>query len=225
MADFLLGSQPLIRGNLDLCRIGAATAEVFLATTSSSPSRGDTLTLSMRGTSRLMTVVDVGGDYLQIKCRLVAGRGHLDEPLLEPRDYRGYGAAEIAQDAIGDAGEVAGDWSLLDVYCANWTRSQMPLRQCLGRISRLVQDPLVTWRVQDDGAIALVKDDFSVVTETETDFAQLGAWGQERLLLLGMTDTRVVPGRSVSAFGQIRNVDRCLYEFTSDTFTSWVWYL
>jgi len=225
LADFLLSDRPLIRGNLDIPRIGAATAEVFLSSTTSPPSKGDTLQLVMKDTSRLMTVVDVGGDYLQIKCRLVAGRGHLDEPLLEPRDYRGYGAAEIAQDAIGDAGEVAGDWSLLDVYCANWTRSQMPLRQCLGRIGRLVQDPLVTWRVQDDGAIALVRDDFSVVVGAPPDFAQLGAWGQERLLLLGMTDTRVVPGRSVQAFGQVRNVDRTLYMWDSDTFNAYVWYL
>ncbi len=224
MADFLLGSQSLVKGNLDLCRLGAATAEVFLSTTTP-PSKGDTFVLSTRGTDRLMTVVDVGGDYLQVKCRLVAGRGHLDAPLLDPRDYRGYQASQIAQDAIGDAGEVAGDWSLLDVYCANWTRSQGPLRQCLGRLSRLVQDPLVTWRVQDDGAIALVRDDFAIVTETDRDFAQLGAWGQERLLYLGMTDTRVVPGRSVLAFGQVRNVDRVLYTWDSDTFNAYVWYL
>lgn len=224
MADFLLGTQPLIRGNLDLCRVGAATAEVLMATTTP-PSRGDTLQLTMKGLSRLMTVVDVSGDYLQVKCRLVAGRGHLDAPILDPRDYRGYQAAQIAQDAIGDAEEVAGDWSLLQVYCPHWTRFQGPLRQCLERMCRLVQDPTVAWRVLDDGTVSLVQDDFATIVETDRDFAQLGAWGQERLLLLGMTDTRVVPGRSVLAFGQVRNVDRVLYTWDSDTFNAMVWYL
>lgn len=223
MADFLLGNDAIVKGNLDLCRIGAATAEVYLATTTP-PSRGDVLTLTMKGTSRLMTVVDVGGDYLQVKCRLVAGRGHLDSPILDPRDYRGYQAAQIAQDAIGDAGEVAGDWSLIDTYCGHWTRSQGPLRTCLQRLVRLVREPGVAWRVLENGSVALVRDD-DVVIETDSDFAQLGAWGQERLLLLGVTDSRVVPGRSVVAFGQIRNVDRCLYQFDSDTFTAMVWYL
>lgn len=223
MADFFLGDVILLKGNLDVPRIGAATAEVYLDATAA-PSRGDTLTLSMKGTSRLMTVVDVGGDYLQVKCRLVAGRGHLDSPILDPRDYRGYQAAQIAQDAIGDAGEVAGDWSLLDVYCGHWTRSQGPLRGCLQRLCRLIQDPAVAWRVAEDGTVGLQTDEYDDVVETSDDFAQLGSWGQERLLLLGVTDARIVPGRSVLAFGQVRNVDRCLYTWDSDTFGAMVWY-
>lgn len=224
MSDFLLGTSALIKGNLDLCRVGASTAEVYLATTTP-PTKGDTLQLTMKGTSRLMTVVDVSGDYLQVKCRLVAGRGHLDTPILDPRDYRGYQAAQIAQDAIGDAGEVAGDWSLIDTYCGHWTRSQGPLRTCLQRLCRLVREPGVAWRVLEDGSIALVRDEYDVVVETDNDFAQLVAWGQERLLLLGMTDTRVVPGRSVMAFGEVRNVDRALYTWDSDTFNAMIWYL
>lgn len=224
MADFLLGDAVLLKGNLDVPRVGAATAEVFLSTTTP-PSRGDTLTLSMKGTTRLMTVLDVAADYLQVKCRLVAGRGHLDTPVLEPRDYRGYQAAQIAQDAIGDAGEVAGDWTLLDVYCGHWTRAQGPLRACLQRVVRLVEDPAVAWRVAEDGTVGLQQDEFDDVVETSDDFAQLGSWGQERMLLLGMTDARVVPGRSVEAFGQVRNVDRVLYTWDSDAFNALVWYI
>lgn len=224
MADFLLGDSALVKGNLDLCRIGASTAEVYLATTTP-PRRGDILMLTMKDTSRLMTVVDVGGDYLQVKCRLVAGRGKLDAPILDPRDYRGYQAAQIAQDAIGDAGEVAGDWTLLDTYCGHWTRSQGPLRACLQRLVRLVREPGVVWRVLEDGSVALVRDEYDDVVETDLDFAQLGSWGQERMLLLGMIDTRVVPGRSIAAFGQVRNIDRILYQFDSETFIANAWYL
>ena len=227
MADFLLGDVPLLSGNVDFPLIGAWTAEVLLSTTTSPPI-GTVTTLSMRGTSRLCTVVAAGGDYLQVKCRLVAGRGALDA-LLDPRDYRGYQAAQIAVDAIKDAGEVPGAWDALATYCPHWLRPQGPLRACLQRLVRLTNDPALHWRVGDDGVVSLVRDDYSVVidagsgTGSEAGFAQLASWGQERLLLFSLTDTTLQPGRSVSAFGQTRPIDRCLYTWSADTFECMTW--
>lgn len=193
----------------------------MLATTSP-PSRGDVLDLTIAGKSRLGTVVDVGGDYLQVKCRVVAGRGKLDA-VVEPRDYRGYQASAIAQDALRDAGEVPGAWTLLPTYCANWQRVQGPCRGVLRRLVRLV-DSDARWRVLDDGTVDLVLDDFAVVA-TDADFQQLGSWGQERLLLLGLDSTIVVPGKSIVAFDVERQVDRVEYRWESDSFMASVWYL
>jgi hypothetical protein len=62
-----------------------------------------------------------------------------------------------------------------------------------------------------------------LVTPNE-DTVQLGSWGQERLLLFGVTDTSIQPGKSVVAFDQTRALDRVLYEFDPDMFQCWAWY-
>lgn len=224
MADFFLGDTPLLSGNVDFPLIGAWTAEVLLSTTTSPPI-GTVTTLTMRGTSRLCTVVEAGGDYLQVKARLVAGRGALDA-VLDPRDYRGYQAAQIAVDAIKDAGEVPGAWDALATYCPHWLRSQGPLRACLQRLVRLTNDPALHWRVGDGGAVSLLRDDYSVVVDTTpaAGFAQMASWGQERLLLFSLTDTTIQPGRSVSAFGATRAVDRALYTWDADSFECRAWW-
>lgn len=221
MADVLLGRDASTQGNLCLARNGTWTAELMLATTSP-PSRGDVLDLTIAGKSRLGTVVDVGGDYLQVKCRVVAGHGKLDA-VVPPRDYRGYQASAIVQDTLRDAGEVPGAWTLLPAYCANWQRVQGPCREALRRLVRLV-DSDARWRVLDDGTVDLVEDDFAVVA-TDGDFQPLGSWGQERLLLLGLDDTVVVPGKSIVAFDVERQVDRVEYRWESDSFMASVWYL
>lgn len=224
MPDFFLGDTPLLSGNVDFPLIGAWTGEVLLSSTTSPPI-GTVTTLTMRGTSRLCTVVDAGGDYLQVKARLVAGRGGLDATL-DPRDYRGYQAAQIAQDAIKDAGEVPGVWDALATYCPHWLRPQGPLRACLQRLVRLTNDPQLHWRVGDDGVVSLLRDDYSVVVDAtnQAGFAQLASWGQERLLLLSLTDTSIQPGRSVNAFGQTRPIDRALYTWDADAFQCMAWW-
>lgn len=221
MADVLLGNVPSTQGNLCLARNGAWQAEIMLNATDA-PAVGTTTTLTISGLSRLCTVVDAGGDYLQVKCRLVAGRGKLDA-VVEPRDYRGFTASAIAQDALRDAGEVPGAWTLLPTYCANWQRVQGPCRGTLRRLARLV-DSDARWRVLDDGTVDLVLDDFAVVAE-DGDFQQLGSWGQERLLLLGVNDTTIVPGKSIVAFDTERQVDRIEYRWESNSFMASVWYL
>lgn len=221
MADFFLGRLPIVKGNVNFPLIGTWTAEVLLSGTDAPPV-GTQTTLSMWGTVRRCAVVSSSADYLQVKCRLVAGAGKLDAEL-EPRDYRNYAASTIAQDALKDAGEGVGDWSALTTVCPHWSRSQGPLRETLHRIVRLTNDPDLHWRVGDDGLVSLVRDLYTLVTPNE-DTVQLGSWGQERLLLFGVTDTSIQPGKSVVAFDQTRALDRALYEFDPDMFQCWAWY-
>lgn len=219
MADHLLNDVPLISGNLDLPWQGAWTADVLLAGTVA-PAVGSAAALFTAGTSRECTVVASSSDFLQCKVRLVAGKGKLYTEI-PARDYRGYTAAQIAQDALQDAGEVAGDLSLLTAFCANWTRSQGPCVGALRRLVRLAAGEL-RWLVRDDGAVDVV--DGATATSTLTDFDTLGSWGAERLLLLGMNDSTVVPGVAVAAFGAVRFVERVLYEWTPESFTAKCWY-
>lgn len=221
MADVFLGDSPVVSGNLDLCLNGAWTSECFLAGTTAPP-KGTTLNLTIRERSRLCTVVDVGADYLQVKCRLVAGRGKLDA-VIEARDYRGYQAAAIAQDTLQDAGEVPGSWDPLQVYCGHWQRPEGPCRDSLRRLLRLVDGESTAWRVLDDGTVDLVVDDYAVVATPKT-IAPLGSWGQERLLLLGVENSDIVPGKSVSCFGQDFRVNRSLFTWDSDNFNCRVWW-
>lgn len=228
MADHFLGNIPVLRGNLDLCRAGAWTAEVVLQT-DTAPDEGTTTTLSIAGTSRLCTVMSTSSDYLQVKCRLVAGRGKLGAEI-EARDYRGYQAAQIAQDALQDAGETSGTWDALNAYCPHWTRRQGPCRDTMWRLLRLLGrgNAAATsprWRVLDDGTVDTVVDDFAVVAEELRNFEAMASWGQERLLLLGVEDTIVVPGKSVVAFGASRQLDRVIYVMEPESFTAYCWYL
>ena len=229
MADHLFGSSPIVSGNLELPRIGAWTAEVYFSITDA-PDVGTTADLLIAGTSRSGTVVDIAADYLQVKARIVAGAGKLDT-VLEARDYRGFQAAQIAQDALRDAGEQTGTWSALDIYCAHWTRSQGPCRESLRRVTRLLGRgevanadtmALTTWRFGDDGVADTVVDTFAL---NNAAFEHLASWGQERLLFLGMYDSNVRPGQSVQAWDTVRKLDRCLYEFGPNRFTMTAWYL
>ena len=229
MADHLFGSSPIVSGNLELPRIGAWTAEVYFSITDA-PDVGTTADLLIAGTSRSGTVVDIAADYLQVKARIVAGAGKLDT-VLEARDYRGFQAAQIAQDALRDAGEQTGTWSALDIYCAHWTRSQGPCRESLRRVTRLLgrgevanadATALTTWRFGDDGVADTVVDTFAL---NNAAFEHLASWGQERLLFLGMYDSNVRPGQSVQAWDTVRKLDRCLYEFGPNRFTMTAWYL
>lgn len=235
MADFTLGGVPILSGNVNLPRIGAWTMDAYLQTTIA-PLRGTTTTLALKDRLMLGTVVASSADYLQVKCRVVGGRGKLNN-ILSPRDYRGYQASEIAQDALRDAGEVPGQWSALDVYCAHWTRSQGPCRGTLRRLARLWQNDDVVvgedeviaagatvppvWRVLDDGTVDSVVDDFST---TASQYVPLESWGQDRLVQLSVDDALLSPGRSVVAFGATRRLDRVVYGLEPRSFQALCWY-
>lgn len=229
MADHHFGQYSIVRGNLELPRTGAWTAEVYFSA-ASAPSSGATANLQIGTVNRKGTVVDIAADYLQVKARIVAGAGKLDT-VLDARDYRGYQAAKIAQDALRDAGEQAGTWSALDIYCAHWTRSQGPCRESLRRVTRLLgrgevagadSTLLTTWRFGDDGVADTVVDTFAA---SGAAFEQLSSWGQERLVFLGVYDSSIRPGQSIVAWDVVRKLDRVLYEFGPTRFTMTGWYL
>jgi len=71
--------------------------------------------------------------------------------------------------------------------------------------------------------VSLVRDLYTLATPNE-ETADLGSWGAERLLLFGVTDTSIQPGKSVRAFDQTRAIDRCLYEWDADKFQCLAWY-
>jgi hypothetical protein len=229
MADHHFGQYSIVSGNLELPRTGAWTAEVFFSA-ASAPSKGSTADLQIGTVNRKGTVVDIAADYLQVKARIVAGAGKLDT-VLDARDYRGYQAAKIAQDALRDAGEQTGTWGALDIYCAHWTRSQGPCRESLRRVTRLLgrgevaeaaATSLTTWRFGDDGVADTVVDTFAA---SGAAFEQLSSWGQERLVFLGVYDSSIRPGQSIVAWDVVRKLDRVLYEFGPTRFTMTGWYL
>lgn len=229
MADHHFGQYGIVSGNLELPRTGAWTAEVFFSA-ASAPSKGSTADLQIGTINRRGTVVDIAADYLQVKARIVAGAGKLDT-VLEARDYRGFQAAQIAQDALRDAGEQTGTWSALDIYCAHWTRSQGPCRESLRRVTRLLgrgevanadATALTTWRFSDDGVADTVIDTFAL---NSAAMEHLSSWGQERLVFLGVYDSSIRPGQSIVAWDAVRKLDRVLYEFGPTRFTLTGWYL
>ena len=229
MADHSFAGLGVVSGNLEIPRMGAWTAEVFFSTTDV-PAKGTTADLIIGGVPRWGTVVDIAADYLQVKARIVAGAGKLDT-VLDARDYRGYQAAKIAQDALRDAGEQTGTWGALDIYCAHWTRSQGPCRESLRRVTRLLgrgevvssdATSLTTWRFGDDGVADTVVDTFAA---NGAAFEQLSSWGQERLVFLGVYDSSIRPGQSIVAWDVVRKLDRVLYEFGPTRFTMTGWYL
>jgi hypothetical protein len=229
MADHHFGQYGIVSGNLELPRTGAWTAEVFFSA-ASAPSKGSTADLQIGTVNRKGTVVDIAADYLQVKARIVAGAGKLDT-VLDARDYRGYQAAKIAQDALRDAGEQTGTWGALDIYCAHWTRSQGPCRESLRRITRLLGrgevvsadvTSLTTWRFGDDGVADTVVDTFAL---NSAAMEHMSSWGQERLVYLGVYDSSIRPGQSIIAWDTVRKLDRVLYEFGPTRFTLSGWYL
>ena len=229
MADHFFGASPIVSGNLELPRTGAWTAEVYFSITDA-PSLGTRSDLLIAGTSRSGTVVSIAQDYLQVKARIVAGAGKMDT-ILDARDYRGFQAAQIAQDALRDAGEQTGTWGALDIYCPHWTRSQGPCRESLRRVTRLLGKgevvsadaaSLTTWRFDDTGKADAVVDTF---TASSAAYEQLTSWGQERLVMLGVYDSSIRPGQSVIAWDAARKLDRVLYEFGPNRFTMLGWYL
>ena len=219
MADHFLGDVPILSGNLVLPQIGAWTADVLLEG-SIAPTVGTTTTLTIKGVNRRGTVTHTSADYLQVKCRVVAGAGKLDV-VVDPRNYRGVTASSIAQDALRDAGETPGSWSSLTTYCVQWQRAQGPCRAQLRRLSRLLGADTY-WRVKDDGTVDTVVDTYAPTTAPTT---ALGSWGQERLLLLGVLDSTIVPGVSVTAFGTSRRIEKVQYDFEAELFTAKCWYL
>lgn len=235
MADFTLGGVPILSGNVNLPRIGAWTMDAYIQTTIAPP-YGTTTTLALKDRLMLGTVVASSADYLQVKCRVVGGRGKLNS-VLSARDYRGYQASEIAQDALRDAGETPGQWTALDTYCAHWTRSQGPCRETIRRLVRLWQggevvvgeDEVVgadatvppVWRVLDDGTVDSVVDDFS---STDSKYVELESWGQDRLVQLSVEDALLSPGRSVVAFGVTRRIDRIVFRLEPRSFQALCWY-
>lgn len=219
MADHFLGDVPILSGNLLLPSIGAWTADVLLQGTVA-PTVGAQTTLRIRGVDRVGTVTHTSADYLQVKARVVAGAGKLDV-VVSPRNYRGRIAAEIAQDVLRDAGESPGSWSSLTAYCTQWQRAEGPCRESLRRLSRLLPVAAV-WRVLDDGTVDTVVDAYNVSTATTV---ALGSWAPERLLLLGVTESTIVPGVSVSAFGATRRIEKVQYDFEAEQFTALCWYL
>jgi hypothetical protein len=229
MADHHFGQYGIVSGNLELPRTGAWTAEVFFSA-ASAPSRGSTADLQIGTVNRKGTVVSIAQDYLQVKARIVAGAGKMDT-ILDARDYRGFQAAQIAQDALRDAGEQTGTWGALDIYCAHWTRSQGPCRESLRRVTRLLGKgevvnadavSLTTWRFDDTGKADAVVDTF---TASSAAYEQLASWGQEQLIMLGVYDSSIRPGQSVIAWDAQRKLDRVLYEFGPNRFTMLGWYL
>ena len=229
MADHHFGQYGIVSGNLELPRTGAWTAEVFFSA-ASAPSKGSTADLQIGTVNRKGTVVDIAADYLQVKARIVAGAGKLDT-VLDARDYRGFQAAQIAQDALQDAGEQTGTWSALDIYCTHWTRSQGPCRESLRRVTRLLgrgevvsagATSLTTWRFGDDGVADTVIDTFAL---NSAAMEHLSSWGQERLVFLGVYDSSIRPGQSIVAWDAVRKLDRVLYEFGPTRFTLTGWYL
>jgi len=229
MADHHFGQYGIVSGNLELPRTGAWTAEVFFSATSA-PSRGSTADLQIGTVNRKGTVVDIAADYLQVKARIVAGAGKLDT-ILDARDYRGFQAAQIAQDALRDAGEQTGAWSALDIYCAHWTRLQGPCRESLRRVTRLLgrgevvsadATSLTTWRFGDDGIADTVVDTFAL---NSAAMEHMSSWGQERFVYLGVYDSSIRPGQSIIAWDAVRKLDRVLYEFGPTRFTLSGWYL
>jgi len=229
MADHSFGGSAVVSGNLEIPRVGAWTAEVFFSTTDA-PAKGTTADLIIGGVPRWGTVVDIAADYLQVKARIVAGAGKLDT-VLEARDYRGFQAAQIAQDALRDAGEQTGTWSALDIYCAHWTRSQGPCRESLRRVTRLLgrgevasadATSLTTWRFDDAGVADTVVDTFAL---NSAAMEHMSSWGQERLVYLGVYDSSIRPGQSIIAWNAVRKLDRVLYEFGPTRFTLTGWYL
>lgn len=219
MADHFLGTAPIVSGNLVLPQIGAWTADILLEGTAA-PTIGAQTTLTIRGRSRVGTVTHTSADYLQVKCRVVAGAGKLDV-VVDPRNYRGVAASSIAQDALRDAGETPGSWGSLTTYCAAWQRAQGTCRAQLRRLSRLLGTDTY-WRVKDDGTVDAVVDTYAPTTAAMT---ALGSWGQERLLLLGVLDSTIVPGVSVTAFGVQRRIEKVQYDFEAELFTAKCWYL
>jgi hypothetical protein len=229
MADHHFGQYGIVSGNLELPRTGAWTAEVFFSA-ASAPSKGSTADLQIGTVNRKGTVVSIAQDYLQVKARIVAGAGKMDT-ILDARDYRGFQAAQIAQDALRDAGEQTGTWGALDIYCAHWTRSQGPCRESLRRVTRLLGKgevvnadavSLTTWRFDDTGKADAVVDTF---TASSAAYEQLASWGQEQLIMLGVYDSSIRPGQSVIAWDAQRKLDRVLYEFGPNRFTMLGWYL
>ena len=108
MADHYLGDAAVVKGNLLLPRIGAWTAEVWLAG-NEAPAVGTQTTLTVAGTDRAATVLASSSDYLQAKCRVVAGAGRLQTEI-QAKDYRGYTAPDVVRDILTEAGETPGSW-------------------------------------------------------------------------------------------------------------------
>lgn len=109
-----LDSASILRLDLIIPPSGLRTCDVQLEGTDA-PAVGTSVTLTVAGTNRQMTVVRSGNPYGQPRVRLVGGAGKLDTVISQSGDYGQTTLSAVVRDILTLAGEVPGDLTVLDL--------------------------------------------------------------------------------------------------------------
>lgn len=153
MALCSLGDIELTRLDCMIPPWGRLTADCQLQG-NKTPALGSQVSLSIAGTSRLVTVIAGSAPYEQPRCRVVGGYGKLDfVPKVEQlKDYGQVSYSTIAKDVLSLAGEKPGDLSALNGIAKSWQTFQERAAQALARVFR--RQPALDLWCEHDGTFS-----------------------------------------------------------------------
>lgn len=224
MAIGTLNGEPLIACDFVQARWGLWHADVLLQG-EVAPSEGAAVTLTLGTVERSGTVVNAGQPYGQARCRLVGGKGKLqDRVLLTPSDYSQQGLDVVARDILTQAGETIGDLTpLASTVVEQWQLCQETAWEALQHVFRARPD-LDLW-CERNGSLSARSVTWTQTINTED---VRGLKPQERQLTLMIDDSTVEPGIVVSTIYGDYRCERIQYELdpsdTRSALTARVWY-
>lgn len=207
----------VVAGNLMVPRSGLWTADLLLGDDATPPAVGEVVTLTAYDRARVGYVAEVGDEYLQLRVRVVAGRGLLGATV-RAQNYRGYSLADVARDVLRDCGEAVGDLSGLTLSPPTWVRQAGAARSALRRVLRAQgSESLTRLLAEPDGSLSVVPWVPAPLAELEGSLTPLAVWPQDRTADVGPDlTTKYEPGQIVSVFGRELTILRVLYDLGND---------
>ena len=201
-ADVTLDGVPCLGGDLDVPLPGTWTCETTAAGDDSAFSVGQKVTLSVRGTTRVGTVVSAGAPDMRWGLRIVGGSGTLGT-VVPDRDYVGKSLQAVVADVLASAGQPAGDLSALSsVSLAHWVRAREPASDALHRLARLFPQNVVL-RALPNGTMGAVALTWPTIIAQDLESERVNSFVAENVA--------PEPGTTVVVLGASLRVDRALY--------------
>jgi len=219
-------TRSIVRGNLMIPRSGLWTLDALLGDDAYLPPVGSQVVLNAYSTLRYGTVIEAGGEYLQLRVRVIGGAGKL-ETELPPQSYTGYALSDIASDILSEAGEAPGDLSGLPLNTQRWTRSRGPASSALRRVVRLQRSDGNQLRMyaEHTGEISVRTWAPYVFQSLNPRYTDLAIWPQDKEAYIGPDlNTTIEPEQIVSIFDRQVTIVRVLYELQEDVLRCKVWY-
>lgn len=224
MADHFLNGYEILSGDAMEGLSGVWTADITCASPQGTFKKGDSVSMSLAGKTRVGTIVNVGDPELRSVIRVIGGKGRISDPTvtLEPRDYKDFTLDRVVADVLRDAGEIPGDLSALaTVPLAHWIRARTTPNLALKRLMRVAPDDVVL-RADPDGSIRALRLTWPSYGP-DLGTSRVAEWSAEDAMAVFVEDGNYSPGVTVPVRGVQRRVARVQYLLESE-FRTVLWF-